>query len=790
MCSLLAIGLLTPATPVSEAVLWYRQPAAIWSEALPVGNGRIGAMIYGGTAEEHLALNEQTIWSGNLGDSDRAGAHRHLAEIRELIFAGRYPEAEAIVNREILGERPLGSYQALGDLRIRFDHAGEITDYRRALDLNTAIASVTYRAGDATFVREVYSSAPGKVLVIRLTCDKPGRISFAASLSREADAESVSPGADSIALRGQADRGKPTAGTTFASELRARAENGTVTSKDGVLRVDNADSVTLLLAAATDYRKEDPAARCGEHLAAAMKLPAAGLRAAHLADYQALFRRVDLDLGVPQDLPTDERLQRVKDGAADENLLALYFQFGRYLLISSSREGGLPANLQGIWNDKLSPPWFSGWHFDLNAQMNYWMAETTNLSECHVPLFDMIDALRVNGRKTARDVYGCPGFVVSHRTNAWWFTSPVKGLTAWPPGAGWLCQHLWEHYLFTQDREFLKTRGYPAMKEAAEFFLAWLVPDPKTGKLVSGPSISPENNFEFPGSKRGAAIDMGPAMDQQIVAELFDNCLAAAAVLGEDDAFVAQVREARPKLAGPRIASDGRLLEWSKEHPEREPGHRHMSHLYAVYPGGAITPSTTPELAEAARKSLAFRLNNGGSIDAVNLSDSGNTGWSLAWNAGLWARLGDGGNARKALVALLQRATFPNLMDAHPQKNSPGVFQIDGNFGAAAAMAEMLVQSHAGEIELLPALPPEWPEGSVRGLRLRGGGEAAVAWKAGALADASIQVAKGRKIRLRTAGPVTIRQEGTVLAQSQRAQSGWLAEFVADRSGLCAITPE
>lgn len=758
----------------AETLLWYGQPATEWGEALPVGNGRLGAMVFGGANDERLQLNEETIWSGNPRDYDRVGAYKKLPEIRQLIFDGKNSEAEAEITKHILGDRPLGSYQPLGDLRLVFDGQANFTDYRRELDLDTAIARVTYRVGDANFTREVFSSAPHQVLVVRLACDKPGRISFTATLSREADAESTSAGNDALELAGQADRGKPTAGTKFQARLQAVAEGGKVTSADGVLRVEKADAVTLLLASATDYRKGDPA-RFAEQLAAAARKTYAKLREDHLKDYQALFQRVTLDLGNPSDLPTDERLQRVIDGGPDESLLALYFQYGRYLLISSSRPGGLPANLQGIWNDKLSPPWFCGWHFDINAPMNYWPVETTNLSECHQPFFDMIDALRLNGRKTARDVYGSQGFVIAHRTNAWWFTTPVKGLTMWTPAAGWLCQHLWEHYQFTRDKEFLKTRAYPAMKEAAQFFLGWLVPDPQTGKLVSGPSISPESMFIGADGKE-AGMDMGPAMDQQITAELFDNCLAAAEILGEDDAFVKEVRTARAKLAGPQIGSDGRLLEWSREYPEREPGHRHMSHLYAVAPGYAITPRGTPELAAAAAKSLSYRLSSGGTAQTKGLSDTGNTGWSLAWNANLWARLGEGNNAHKTLTLLLRRVTFPNLMDKCPWQDKGFVFQIDGNFGGTAAIAEMLMQSHTGEIDLLPALPAAWNTGSVTGLRARGGWTVDMAWKDGRLSTARLHAGFTGPCTVRAPGSFRVRTGGKIVAESQNSTAAFATE--------------
>ena len=733
-----------------ETVLWYRQPAPLtnWEEALPVGNGRLGAMVFGGVQEERIQLNEGNIWSGSRKEYDRVGAYKYFPEIRQMIYDGKHKEAQALVKKEVLGERPLGCYQPLGDLTLRFEGIENPAEYKRELNLDEAVARVSYRSGDALFTREVFSSVPDQVLVVRLTCDKPGRLTFTAQLSREADAESASQGSG-LVLRGQADRGKPTAGTRFVGRLEARPEGGSVTSKDGVLRVEKADAVTLLLNAASDYRSADFEAQCEKQLAAAAARPVEGIRAAHVKEHQRLFRRVTLDLGKAPELPTDERLRLFQQGTTDPALIALYFQYGRYLMISSSRPGNLPANLQGIWNHRIEAPWFCGWHFDVNVEMNYWLAETANLSECHEPFFDLIDSMRVNGRKTAKDVYGGSGFVFAHRTTAWLFSTPVNGLNIWPPAAGWCCQHLWEHYQFTQDREFLRNKGYPIMKEAAEFFLTWLTPNPVTGKLVSGPSISPENTF-LTGTNSFAELDMGCAMDQQIAAELFDNCLSAGQVLGINDEFIANVKKARANLAdGIRIGSDGRILEWSTERPEREPGHRHLSHLYAVYPGAQISPRKTPELAKAARKSLDVRLQHGGTRGGGKAADSGNTGWSLAWNAGLWARLGDGERARQTIGTMLSGITYPNLMDKCPWGSKGFVFQIDGNFGLPSAIIEMLMQSHAGEIELLPALPAAWSSGSVKGLRARGAFEVDLVWKAGQLQQATIHALRGGSCKVR-----------------------------------------
>ncbi len=769
--------------PAPNLELWYLQPAKEWEEALPVGNGRLGAMVFGGVSEERLQLNEGNIWSGNRNDYDRVGAYQFFPEIRKLLFEGKSQEAQALVKKEVLGERPLGSYQPLGDLILKFENSGNSTEYRRDLNLDTAVARVSYRSGDAVYTREVFSSTPDQIIVVQLTCNQPGRLSFSAQLTREADAETTSQGSG-LVMRGQADRGQPSAGTRFIARLETVAEGGTVTSKGGVLRVEKANAVTLLLNAASDYRSEDFEAQCEKWLAAASNRSYAELREANTKEHQRLFRRVTLNLGEAPGIPTDERLKLFQKNPTDQALVALYFQYGRYLLISSSRPGNLPTTLQGLWNEHLAPPWFCGWHFDVNAQMIYWMAETANLSECHEPFFDLIDALRVNGRNTAKDVYGCSGFVFAHRSTAWLFSSPVNGLTIWPTGAGWSCRHLWENYLFTQDQDYLRNKSYPIMKEAAEFFLTWLTPNPVTGKLVSGPSISPENSYIIDG--KSAELDMGPAMDQQIATELFDNCLAAAAVLGIDDEFTSKVKKARSELAdGLQIGSDGRLLEWSTERPEWEPGHRHLSHLYAAYPGGTISPRTTPDLAVAAEKSLNARLRNSGKSGDNGAAESGNTGWSLAWIANLWARLGNGEKAWQTINTMIASLTYPNLMDKCPWQ-TPGsfphlmekcrwqkkdfVFQIDGNLSMPAAIIEMLLQSHAGEIELLPALPHAWQKGSVTGLRARGDYTIDITWESGRLAESTVRAGRSGICKLRAAIPFQVVRNGVTICKISNPQ--------------------
>jgi len=764
-------------------MLWYDSPGTEFCHALPLGNGRMGFTVFGGADEEQIVLNEESVWSGSSFDDNRPDAHQNLPEIRRLLLEGKNTEAETLVNRTFTckgqgsghgngANVPFGCYQTLGTLRLKFEGLeGDIVDYRRSLDLAQAISTVEYSKGDVKQTREAFVSAPHQVGVIRCSSDKKNALTVEISMDRPERFSTLVQDGD-LLMTGTLTNGQGGEGVSYAARLRVRNQGGRVTAGDTSLKIKDADAIVLLFDAETDYagnvprerKVKDPVTKTEQVLDAAAGVSYEALRAAHIEEHRKWFGRVSIRLDDGQKgsqecgtQTTDRRLVAIKKGASDPAMAALYFNYGRYLLIGSSRPGTLPANLQGIWAEGIQTPWNCDWHLDINVQMNYWPAEQAGLSECHGPMLHLIESLQSPGRKTAQAYYDADGWVAHVITNPWGFTAPGES-ASWGStvsGSAWLCEHLWEHYAFTGERDYLSW-AYPILKRSAVFYLDMLIEEPKHGWLVTAPSNSPENAFITPGGQRVHTC-MGPTMDMQLLRELFEHCIQAATILAQDETFCEKLAETHKRLAPNQIGPDGRLQEWLEPYGEAEPHHRHVSPLYGLHPYDEISVDKTPELAEACRKLLESRG------DAA-------TGWSLAWKMNLWSRLRDGNRAEKLFRDLLNptgsmgfnytgggSGSYANLFCAHPP------FQIDGNFGGAAGIAEMLLQSRWSgdpndplELFLLPALPDAWPQGEVAGLRARGGCGVDMLWKKGKLQSARLLPNRDGQARLSYAGKTVV----------------------------------
>jgi len=750
--------------------LWYTQPATEWTEALPIGNGRLGAMVYGGIEQEHLQLNEDTLWSGGPHDYDNPDAYQHLATVREQLERGEYRDAEATAQKILGRPKYQQAYVPLGDLFLDFPKGEKPSEYHRGLNLQNAVSEVTYRIGEARFTRTVFASHPDQSIVMRLECDTPGRITFGVSMTSPHASKSQTITGDTLSMTGQVGPRKETRligpwegeGTRFAAQVKVAAEGGKVIAQGDKIFVTDADAVTLVYVAATSYVNYqdvsgDPLKKVDDYLAGIRSKSFEQLCQRHIDDYSGLFGRVAINLGgkgANENLPTDERLRRVTEGSADPGLAEQLFQYGRYLMIAGSRPGTQPLNLQGIWNDTINPMWGSKYTININIEMNYWVAEVCNLSECHEPLLRMVGELQAPGRNTAKIHYRAGGWVAHHNTDLWRGTAPVDGAQwgTWPTGGAWLCQHLWEHYLYTGDTEHLK-KSYPILKGAVEFFLDVLVEN-EDGHLITSPSLSPEHSHGggtkdgLSVGRSGASVCAGPTIDMQILRDLFANCMAASEILDIDKDFRSQVTKTRARLAPMKIGRHGQLQEWLVDWDNPEDQHSHVSHLYGLYPSSQINHHDTPKLFEAARTSLIQR------------GDAG--AWPGAWRISLWARLGDGERACNVLNNHVMHGLAANLF------NSGRVFQIDANFGVTAGFAEMLLQSHGGEIHLLPALPKAWTTGSVKGLCARGGFEVDIEWKDGQLVQATIHANQDGIFRITSQG-----KPGGIMSLKQGESKVW-----------------
>ncbi len=718
-------------------VLWYSKPATKWMEALPVGNGRMGAMVFGDPQNERIQLNEDSLWAGGPDWGDSKGNVNDLKYIRELIKTGDVHKADKEIVERFSYKSVRRSHQTMGDLHIRFNEKKKIENYKRSLNLDKAVVAVNYASNGDRYSEKVFTSAPDNVLVIELSTTAAKGMDLTLNLSRPDDhnhptVKISNPSNYEISMEGMVTQyggkkfSKPFPidyGVKFETRLKLINESGTVKANKGNLVLKGVKKVTIYLAAATSFYHKNHKAANDKTLQSLNHKTFEDLLTRHIEDYRSFYRRVKFDLGDKSlnKLPIDERLKRVKHGANDRDLIAKLFQYGRYLLICSSRPGTNPANLQGIWNKDIEAPWNADYHLNINLQMNYWPAEVTNLSELHEPFFDLLDRVEKRGKITAKKQYGISrGAVMHNTTDLWaaaWMRAEQAYWGAWIHGGGWAAQHYWEHYQYTQDIDFLKNRAYPFMKSIAEFYLDWLVWDEKTQSWISSPETSPENSYRAADGKP-AALSFGSAMGHQIIAEVFDNVLKASAILEYDDNFVKEVKAKREKLfPGVVIGQDGRILEWNEPYDEPEKGHRHMSHLFALHPGNQITVENNPKAFEAAKKTIAYRLKYGGA----------GTGWSRVWMINLNARLFENDKAEDNIRKFFDRSVADNLFDMHPP------FQIDGNFGFTAGIAELLMQSHEGFIRILPTLPPGWKTGKISGLKARENIVVGIEWKNGEL---------------------------------------------------------
>lgn len=728
--------------------LWYDKWAEDWNEALPVGNGRIGGMVYGNPYYDRISLNEDSIWSGGYRKRNNMSALKNLQKVRDLLFEEKISQAEEIVHDAFCGT-PINQrhYMPLGDLIIDQRGLGDIEKFQRSLDLETAVASVNFTTNGINYCREVIASYPDNVMAINIKADKKGSINLRIHIDGRDDYfDNNSPVSDDEIFYFGGMGGED--GINFASYVKVISDTGNVMSWGSFIKAENCDEVTILISCQTNYRFEDYKKEAKQDIEKAFKLSYEEIKARHIKDYKKYYDRAKIELcdnsNGKSELPTDERLASIQNGGKDNKLIELYYNFARYLMIAGSREGTLPLNLQGIWNNDMWPAWGCKFTININTEMNYWPVESANLSELANPLFDLIEKMRPNGRVTAKEMYDCGGFVCHHNTDLWGDTAPqdlwMPG-TQWPMGAAWLCLHIWEHYMFNKDISFLKEK-YETMKEASEFFVDFLIEN-QNGQLVTCPSVSPENTYLTESGQKGS-LCIGPSMDSQIIHELFTAVIKASEILGIDSDYAQKLKYMRDKLPKPEIGKYGQIKEWAIDYDEVEPGHRHISQLFALYPADMISVRKTPELANAARATLERRLSHGG----------GHTGWSRAWIINLWARLNDGEKVYENITALLSHSTNKNMFDNHPP------FQIDGNFGGAAGITEAVLQSINDELILLPALPKEWESGSFDNLKARGGFVVSCKWANSKLETANIVSNSGEACRLVVKTPVKVFCDG------------------------------